>query len=193
MPEFTKFRWQSNTSNIKDEYLTHSKSSTQIICWGALKDAAHKVRNVSCQFGQQYGFGARHVVRELVFDDDVNWIARVNLPEMNLGTQEHNLSKGIGFSTWTGESAAALQSEIDTMSFIHEYTDIPVPQVFLYDTGANNAVGAPYMLMECIKGNPALDVAAHPNKIPAQYHAKYIEAEASVVVITLLRLTLIYR
>jgi len=86
-----------------------------------------------------------------------------------------------------------MQSEIDTMSFIREYTDIPVPQVFLYDTSADNAVGAPYMLMECIKGNSALDVAAHPHKIPAQYHAKYIDAEASIVVRTLSRLTLIYR
>ena len=136
-----------------------------------------------CKFGQQYGFGARHVVRELVFDDDVHWIARVNLPEMNPNTDE-NVSNPISFS-WTPASAAAMQSEIDTMSFVREYTDIPVPHVFFYDISAINPVGAPYMFMECIKGDSGMDMPAQ-YEIPAQYQAKYTDAEASIVVIIIL-------
>jgi hypothetical protein len=183
MPEFTKFRWQSNQSNIKAEYLAHQKACIEFICWDALSDAAERFRNKPCKFGPQYGFGARHVVRELVFDDDIHWIARVTLPKMNSSTEENNVSNLISFS-WTTASAAAMQSEIDTMSFVREYTDIPVPHVFFYDITATNQVRAPYMFMECIRGDSAIDITG--NDIPAQYHAKYISAEASIVVTIIL-------
>jgi hypothetical protein len=183
MPEFTKFRWQSHQSNTKEEYLVHQKACIEFICWDALNDAAERFRNMPCKFGPQYGFGARHVVREIVFDDDLHWIARVTLPEMNSSTDENNVSN-LEFS-WTTESAAAMQSEIDTMSFVREYTDIPVPRVFFYDISATNQVRAPYMFMECIRGDSAMDMPAN-YEIPAQYQAKYKNAEASIVVITIL-------
>jgi len=184
MPEFTNFRWQSNQSHIKDESLVHWRKCIEFIRWDALNDAAERLRNMPCKFGQQYGFGARHVVRELVFDDDVHWIARVNLPERNPRTQENNLSNPISFY-WTPASAAVMQSEIDTMAFVREYTDIPVPHVFFYNITPADPVGAPYMFMECIKGNSAMDMPAR-YEVPAQYQAKYRDAEASIVVILIL-------
>ena len=180
MPEFTKFRWQSNLSNTKDEYLVHQKACIEFICWDALSNAAERFRNLPCKFGQQYGFGARHVVREIVFDDDIHWVARVTLPKMNPSTEENNASNPLSFC-WTPASAAVMQSEIDTMSFVREHTDIPVPHVFFYDISTTNPVGAPYMFMECIKGDSAMDMSAK-NEIPAPYQAKYTEAEASIVV-----------
>ena len=79
-----------------------------------------------------------------------------------------------------------MQSEIDTMSFLRENTDIPIPRVFFYDTSATNPVGAPYMFMECIKGDSGMDMPAR-YEIPTQYQAKYIKTEALIVVKTSLQ------
>jgi hypothetical protein len=174
-PEFTKFRWPVNESNVKDEYLALQKASLEFICWEALKVAAEKLRNLTCQVGKQYRFGAPHVVREFLFDDGVRWIARVNLPETNLSVEDNYIPKPIS-STWTSEAAAAMRSELDTMSFLRDNTDIPIPMVYF-------SVGAPYIFMECIQGNSAMDMPGQ-YEILAEYRAKYLEAEASVIVPT---------
>ena len=75
-----------------------------------------------------------------------------------------------------------MQSEIDTMSFLREYTDIPVPSVFAYDTTASNTVGAPYMFMECVQGTCAMDMPDSMGDIPEQYKTHFIASEASVLV-----------
>ena len=180
MPEFTKFRWPVNESNIKDEYIAREKACLEYICWEALNVVAEKLRNTPCQAGEQYRFGARHVVREFVFEDDVHWIARVNLPETNLAAEDNYIPKPIS-STWTSEAAAAMQSELDTMSFLRANTDIPIPIVFFSDTSATNPVGAPYVFMECIQGNSGMDLPGGC-EIPTKYRAKYLEAEASIIV-----------
>ena len=89
MPVFTKFRWQANESNTKDEYSAREKACIDYICWEALNVVAQKLRNTPCKFGEQYRFGARPVVREFVFEDDVHWMARVNLPETNLAAEDN--------------------------------------------------------------------------------------------------------
>jgi len=152
----------------------------EFIRWDTLAEAAQRFRSVSCKFGEQYRFGGRHVVREFVFEDNVHWIARVNLPEISAGIGENYIPKPIS-SSWTPQAAAAMQSEIDTMSFLRENTDIPVPRVLYWDTSATNSVGAPYMFMECIKGNSVMDMPAG-YEIPGQYQEKYLNAEASIVV-----------
>ena len=79
-----------------------------------------------------------------------------------------------------------MQSELDTMSFLRENTDIPIPQVFFSDTSATNPVGAPYIFMECIKGNSAMEMPAR-YEIPTKYQAKYLEVEASIMVTRLMK------
>jgi hypothetical protein len=76
-----------------------------------------------------------------------------------------------------------MQSELATMAFLLEKTDILIPRVFVSDTTATNSVGAPYVFMECIKGNSAMDMPAG-YEIPTKYRTKYLEAEASIIVIT---------
>ncbi|KAG6860014.1 hypothetical protein C0995_000555 [Termitomyces sp. Mi166 len=49
----------------------------------------------------------------------------------------------------------AKHSEIETMKFVHEsglYPDIPVPEIFTWDTTFTNPACAPYVLMELISG-----------------------------------------
>src|ERR1700685_829231 len=122
MPEFTKFRWQANESNTKGEYIAREKACMEYICWEALNVVFQKLRNTPCKFGEQSRFGARHVVRDFVFEDDVHWIARVNLPETNLAAEDNYIPRPIS-SSWTPEAAAAMQSELDPMSFLRKNTD----------------------------------------------------------------------
>jgi hypothetical protein len=75
--------------NTKDEYMARNKASMEQISWETLTVIAQQLRNTPCKFGEQYRFGARHVVRELLFDDDVHWIARANLPELNVAAKDN--------------------------------------------------------------------------------------------------------
>jgi aminoglycoside phosphotransferase (APT) family kinase protein len=59
---------------------------------------------------------------------------------------------------WRPEHAWALHSEVTTMKYIHENTRVPIPKVFAYDHTGNNAIGAPYIIMEKMKGTRAGDM-----------------------------------
>jgi len=120
-----------------------------------------------------------------VFEDDVHWIARVQLPDVNPDASEKYVPKPVGFG-WTKEryveNAAKMQSEIDTMAYIRDMTDVPVPQVFFAETKVENPVGAPYMFMECIRGNSGMDMPGN-FEVPQKYADKFLDAEAAMMVL----------
>ena len=126
-------------------------------------------------------------MREIVFEDDVHWIARVQLPEVNPDASEKYIPKPVGFG-WTVEqhveNAAKMQSEVDTMCYIREMTDVPIPRVFFADTKVDNPVGAPYMFMECIRGNSGMDMPGD-FQVPKKYADKFLAAEAAMMVLRL--------
>lgn len=53
------------------------------------------------------------------------------------------------------EAKGALESHVNTLNFIKEHTEIPVPEVFHFDTTTNNEINAPYIAMSYISGSPA--------------------------------------
>jgi hypothetical protein len=61
--------------------------------------------------------------------------------------QSQAVTLGHAAHGWTADKAVEMQSEIDTMSFVREHTNISIPRVFASDTTATNPVGAPFMLM----------------------------------------------
>jgi len=126
-------------------------------------------------------------VREIVFDDDVHWIARVQLPEVNPHASEKYMPNPVGFG-WTKEqhveNAAKMQSEVDTMCYIREMTDVPVPRVFFAEMAVDNPFGVLYMFMECIKGNSGMDMLRE-FKVPRKYGDKFLAAEAAMMVLYL--------
>ena len=187
---FTKFKW-ATFSDASEPYRVRASKSLQYIDWDALCTIAKDIRNMPCAIGDQYGLGGRHIVREIVFDDDVHWIARVGIPGVNMNKDEHYIPTPVRH-TWTTFEATEMQSEIDTMLFVRQNTDIPVPDVFAFDCTCTNAVGAPYMLMECIMGTCVVDVQSD-HHVPVQYKDKYSTAEASVLVNVPLRAQLISR
>ncbi|KAF2638272.1 hypothetical protein P280DRAFT_520292 [Massarina eburnea CBS 473.64] len=66
--------------------------------------------------------------------------------------------------TWNALDAMNLESEVLTMKLIHEYTNVPIPQIFGYnpwfegDGESPNHLGAPYILMSAVKGVPAYKI-----------------------------------
>ena len=189
-PKFTKFRWQSlqKNPNKQTSYQVREKICLKsIIDWEALRQSAEKLRNVPCKVGENFCFGGRHAVREIVFDDDVHWIARVQLPEVNPHASEKYMPNPVGFG-WTAEqhvqNAAKMRSEVDTMCYIREMTDVPVPRVFFVETRVNNPVGAPYMFMECIMGNSGMDMPGD-FQVPRKYADKFLAEEAAMMVLYL--------
>lgn len=51
-----------------------------------------------------------------------------------------------------------LESDIRSMRFVKERTDIPVPSVYGFDSGTQNKIGMPYVLMGFIEGDRVEDV-----------------------------------
>jgi len=186
-PNFTNFKWNTVTDNTSEPYRVRASKAVEYLDWNALRIAAEEARNIPCTVGDQYGLGGRHVVREIVFDDDVHWIGRVNIPQVNFKAEELYLPNPV-HHFWTATHAAEMQSEIDTMSFIREYTDIPIPEVFSYDTSATNPVGAPFMLMECFMGTCAMDMPESFQDIPSRFKLKYFKSEAAILVSVLDRI-----
>jgi hypothetical protein len=128
-PTFTNFQWATVTDTDSEPYRVRAMKALEYIDWDALCTVAKEARNIRCEIGDQYGLGGRHVVREIVFDDGVHWIARVSIPSVNCTPEENYIPTPVG-QTWTTLKATEMQSEIDTMSFVRDRTTISVPRVF---------------------------------------------------------------
>ena len=179
--KFTNFNWATWTDATSEPYRVRGSKAVEYIHWGALLTLATETRNIPCEIGEQFGLGGRHVVREIVFDDGEHWIARVGIPPVNHNKEENYIPTPLP-SSWAAKDAAMMQSEIDTMSFLREHTDISLPCIFTYDTTATNTVGAPYMLMECVQGTCAVDMPDSRSAIPQEYKTKFYASEASILV-----------
>jgi hypothetical protein len=181
MSAFTNFKWTTASDFTSEPYRVRASSALEQIDWNALAEVAEESRKIPCKVGEQYGLGGRHIVREILFDDGVHWIGRVSIPRVNFNAEENFVPQPVRQS-WTADKAAEMQSEIDTMSFVREHTDISIPRVFAYDTTATNPVGAPFMLMECVKGTCGMDMANSLHNIPTHFRGKYYAAEAAILV-----------
>jgi aminoglycoside phosphotransferase (APT) family kinase protein len=96
---------------------------------------------VSCKIDTTvYQTGWFNVVFQITFDDEVYWIARIQLP----------------FTTEYDEvQQAVLKSEVDTMRYVKSHTNIPLPEVYDYNVNRLpelNPIGHPYTLMSAIDG-----------------------------------------
>ena len=76
------------------------------------------------------------------------------------------------------------------MAIVRERTNIPVPQVFGYETNDSNLVGVAFILMEFLPGNVAMDAdggyETHNGEIPPQHKINFYNEMAQVQVSTLI-------
>ncbi|KAF2115142.1 hypothetical protein BDV96DRAFT_576545 [Lophiotrema nucula] len=60
---------------------------------------------------------------------------------------------GIGVeSRWKWQDAEMFRSQIGTMKLLRDTTKISIPEVFTWDDGFQNELGAPFMIMQCMSG-----------------------------------------
>ncbi|KAH7176793.1 kinase-like domain-containing protein [Dactylonectria macrodidyma] len=99
-----------------------------------------------------FASGFNNLVLEVAFSDNVNWIPRIPHQALDEGDR------------------ISMLSEIVTMKITHQHTTVPIPQIFDFETFANQPFGYPYVFMEY------LSVRTLPNgvatTIPPQHHTK---------------------
>jgi aminoglycoside phosphotransferase (APT) family kinase protein len=140
------------------------------INWTALQEFAINLKNSksekpttkNCHIYEKYNLGGLHLARILEFDDGMKWIARIQL---------HKL---------TSELEKRLFYEISTLSILHEQADVPVPEVYGYETNPD-LIGRAFMIMQFIPGNTGTDFTGFRSKdIPPQFQAKFYHEMARI-------------
>jgi hypothetical protein len=64
----------------------------------------------------------------------------------------------VGRFTRDAEPLAKAQSEVATLEYVRKHTMIPVPEAYLVNYSDNHCVGAPFVLMEHMRGSPLDDI-----------------------------------
>jgi len=69
--------------NVGDELHDRATSFVSTIKWDILELHAAKLRHgISCRVGENYSVGHFNMVRQLIFEDGLSWVARLRLPEL---------------------------------------------------------------------------------------------------------------
>ncbi|KAI1178525.1 hypothetical protein F4777DRAFT_576056 [Nemania sp. FL0916] len=90
-------------------------------------------------------FGKRNVLYRLRMPDNSLWMARLHNPL-------YNKTAVTDYTTRMANQSLLFESEVATMQFVRENTQIPVPKVYGYDFTYENVLGTPYIFMEYIAG-----------------------------------------
>ncbi|CZT43437.1 uncharacterized protein RSE6_03478 [Rhynchosporium secalis] len=150
MSQPSMFRWQGQHN---DERSAHT---FQLTDWTALLQEAQILNGGrACNFDGPYHAGGRHIVRRLEFIDGGElWLVRIPIVPASLTSDPNEIRKW-----WTAERQFTMESEIATMKYYAESTNVPVPTIFGYRTSIHgNTMKLPYMLMQCIQGNMLFDL-----------------------------------
>ncbi|KAJ8129537.1 hypothetical protein O1611_g4098 [Lasiodiplodia mahajangana] len=107
--------------------------------------------------------GLNNLVCILQFSDHTRWVARIGLHK-------------------SAADSAKLRREVDVTQLIKERCKFPVPRIFAYEVDDSNHVGIPYILMEFLPGNTAMDAAGgydvHKGEIPFAYRQRFYRSVA---------------
>ncbi|KAF5612090.1 uncharacterized protein FSUBG_1823 [Fusarium subglutinans] len=92
-------------------------------------------------------FGKRKVLYRLRMPDNSLWVARLH-------NKLYDKTAVTDYTTRITNQRLLFESEVATMQFVKENTQIPVPKVYGYDFTYANALGTPYIFEEYIAGKP---------------------------------------
>jgi hypothetical protein len=123
---------------------------------------------IECQLSNEFNTGGLDVVRLLHFDDGTTWLARLQRRKV------------------TAESRQRLIAEAHTIQAVRERSEILVPEVYDYDVSDDNPVGVPFMLLEYIPVDTAMDSFGgweqHKGRIPQHFRRNYYASMADIQV-----------
>jgi len=110
-----------------------------------------------CNFAGMFHSGSHNIFRRLVTTEirpQQMFIIRIPLiPDSCVDPRESK-------TWWTNVEDNCLLSEIATMRWVQENSQIPVPKVIAFDNEVG-AAGVPWVLMEAVKGHPYTEVKPH--------------------------------
>ncbi|KAF4417969.1 protein kinase-like (PK-like) protein [Fusarium austroafricanum] len=147
--KFSNYKWQYFSSLTEGPIRSRAKLFLKSINWPGLEEFATTKRNgIKCTILPDIGLGYNHMVRIIEFEDGDRWVARLKLPSL--------------LKPDTSEPEQALDArmsyEFNTISFLREKTSIPIPKIHAFEARPHCSVGAPFMLMDCLKGNVGMDI-----------------------------------
>lgn len=160
-----------NAYGVDDEVSRrHREQATAFFAavkWDMLECIPSFHRNgIPCRFEDNFALGHFNMVRRMIFEDGISWVARLRLPILAPDLHHREALR----------IARTLQTEISSMRFIkyvisyfirimltgvpqlRAKTSFPVPEIHRYDIDPNNNVGAPYILMDYIHGTVAMEL-----------------------------------
>ncbi|KAH8193683.1 hypothetical protein TruAng_012153 [Truncatella angustata] len=158
-PQIDSLNWQ--TTEFEGDRVHETIQKTN---WDKLCDFASCLNNgLPCIPLNNITNGLHNLVRLLEFSNQTRWIARISLD-----TSAANSTK--------------LRGELDVMQLVRDRSGLPVPRVFAYEVNENNPVGVPFILMEFIPGNTAMDAAGgyelHRGQIPLGHRERFYRSVA---------------
>ena len=167
---FEGYKWEAVSEAYSEDnpYRHWVQSFFDNINWNALCQFASKLNEgKDCVVDPQWTIGGRHLIRIIQFHDGSRWIARLR---MTTSQSEEERSR-------------LVQREVDCLQLVKERTTVPVPTIFGYITSTQNEIGAPFMLMECLSGNTAVDLNRNEaHGIPFQHKSSFYEGMARLQV-----------
>ncbi|KAL9072018.1 MAG: hypothetical protein Q9157_005251 [Trypethelium eluteriae] len=141
---------------------------------------------LKCMLHDNFSVGSFNFVKKISFEDGVQWIARLRLPQIE-HFDENGYKHALHFDkkAETDKILYNMQSELAAMEFVRLNSNIPVPQVYASNLTKDNPVGFPYSLIQYVHGNTAADLAAKfpgdHEGIPEQYAEKIFKQVASIM------------
>lgn len=162
---------ESSSWNTVQDFLQDSDNQTTDCFhqtrWDELcRIASGFAGDLECMALYQVTSGLNNIVRVLEFSDQTRWVAQVHIRRSNIPLV--NRTK--------------LSTEIATMQFIKENSDLTVPRVFAYEFDENNPVNAAFMLMELLPGVVAMDALGgrkvHRGVIPREHRQSFYRSVA---------------
>ncbi|OAR05683.1 hypothetical protein LLEC1_06409 [Akanthomyces lecanii] len=171
----------TNGEEYGGEYAERINQFIQQINEKALLSYASSLRgNQPCTLSPKFSVGSFNFVRKIQFDDGVGWAARLRMPPM---PEERS---AVASPPAREMMLLDMQSELATMEFVCQNTDIPIPRVYAYSLDAQNAIGCPFSIIEYIDGNTAEEVSrSYPGEhegIPAQFEEKFWRHIAKIMI-----------
>ncbi|KAK4693446.1 hypothetical protein P7C71_g3960, partial [Lecanoromycetidae sp. Uapishka_2] len=126
---------------------------------------------IGCCISKNYLSGSYNLVIPIDFDDGMKWMLKI--PANGHDGRFNSLA------------AESLTSEAFTMRLIKQETSIPVPAIHSFDATMNNPICCPYILMDCMTGQPLyagwFDQEASLNR-REQFRARALQTIAAAMI-----------
>ncbi|KAE8332724.1 hypothetical protein BDV39DRAFT_199721 [Aspergillus sergii] len=164
--KFAGYRWVYFSSLSEGPLRSRAERFLESTNWDTLiQIATTRKGGLACKPLPEIGLGYNHMVRILEFSDQVRWVAKLRMPHLS--------QDGDG----PDAGGQIMESEYYTLQLVQKECNIPVSHVHMVESAPNSPVGAPFMLMNCLRGNVGMDLSM---ALPSQHKLRFFASMAEV-------------